>query len=152
MSAPTGDLSWLAKTTMESHWLLYFDKALKRPRLREEPMAVHALTNQFMQSQRRIDLGDRRRTAVTTHLEVRSILHQSSDFYRLGLDDVLIGSYAREVSIWPGEDGDVFGRLLNSTSNTSPSSVNGAFENSLATYAQERCISPFDASAGPFKG
>ena len=115
-------------------------------------MAVHALTNQFVQAQRRIDLGDRRRIAVAAHHEVRSILHQSSDLRRLGLDDVLIGSYAREVSILPGKDVDVFGRLLNcSTGNIYPSSAYWAFENSLATYAQQGRLPPCDASAGSFR-
>lgn len=52
-------------------------------------MAVHALVNQFMQAEERIDLSDRRRIADTAHHEVRSILHRSNDFRRLGLDNVL---------------------------------------------------------------
>ena len=75
---------------------------------------------------------------MAAHYEVRSVLRQSSELRRLGLDDVLVGSYARGVSIWPGKDVDVFGRLLNcSTSNTSPSVAYWTFENSLAPYALE---------------
>lgn len=101
-------------------------------------MATHAFPSEFLKAHQRISLGDRRRIAIAAHYEVRSVLRQSSELRRLGLDDVLVGSYARGVSIWPGKDVDVFGRLMNcSTSNISPSAAYWTFENSLAIYARE---------------
>ena len=116
-------------------------------------MAVHAITNQLVHAQRWIDLGDRTRIAGAALREVHSILHQSSDLRRLGLDNVLIGSYAREVSIVPGKDVDVFGHLLNwSTGNTYPSLGYWALENSLAICAQQGRLSPCDGNAVTFRG
>lgn len=99
-------------------------------------MAVHPLTDQFVEAHSRISLGDRRRIAIAAHFEVRSVLRASRRLRDLGLQDVLIGSYARRVSIWPGKDVDVFGRLMKHTVNTlDPLTAYQAFEHSLRHYA-----------------
>jgi len=69
------------------------------------------LTPQFEQAQHWINLNARRRVAIAAHLEVRAVLRAAAGLVRLGLDDVLIGSYPRDVAIWPGRDVDVFGKL-----------------------------------------
>ena len=101
-------------------------------------MAVYPLTNQFVEAHTRISLGDRRRIAIAAHFEVRSVLRASRRLRDLGLQDVLIGSYARRVSIWPGKDVDVFGRLMKHTVNTlDPLTAYQAFEHSLRQYARQ---------------
>lgn len=101
-------------------------------------MATHDLTSQFMAAHQRIDLGDRRRIAVAAHYEVRSVLRRSRELRRLGLDDVLVGSFARRVAIWPGKDVDVFGRLLNcSTTSTLPSTAYESFKDALSFFARQ---------------
>ena len=101
-------------------------------------MAVHPLTSQFLDAHSRLSLGDRRRIAIAAHFEVRSVLRASPRLLGLGLRDVLIGSYARKVSIWPGKDVDVFGRLMEHTTDTlHPATAHAAFEDSLSHYAQQ---------------
>ena len=73
---------------------------------------------------------------MAAHLEVRSVLRANLRLRDLGLQDVLIGSYARMVTIWPGKDVDVFGRLMKQTTNTlDPATAYQAFEQSLSHYA-----------------
>ena len=85
-------------------------------------MATHALSSEILEAHRRVSLRDRRRIAIAAHHEVPLVLRDSSDLRRLGMDDVLIGSYSRGVAIWPGNDVDAFGRLMNcSTSYTAGS-------------------------------
>ena len=101
-------------------------------------MAVHPLTDQFLKAHSRISLGDRRRIAIAAHFEVRTVLRANRRLLELGLQDVLIGSYARRVSIWPGKDVDVFGRLMKHTTNTlDPATAYAAFEHALRRYARQ---------------
>ena len=101
-------------------------------------MAVHPLTDQFLEAHSRISLGDRRRIAIAAHFEVRAVLRANRRLLELGLQDVLIGSYARRVSIWPGKDVDVFGRLTKHTTNTlDPATAYAAFEHALRRYARQ---------------
>lgn len=81
-------------------------------------MARHPLNSEFTQMHERISLGDRALVAIAAHVEVRSVLRSSEELRSHDLDDVLIGSYARRVSIWPGKDVDVFGRLMADTEST----------------------------------
>jgi hypothetical protein len=74
-------------------------------------MAEHDLNDEFQTTHQRVSLGDRALVAIAAQVEVRSILRADGQLRRHGLNDVLIGSYARRVSIWPGKDVDVFGRL-----------------------------------------
>lgn len=99
-------------------------------------MATHDLHKEFETTQRRVALGDRALVAIAAHAEVRSVLRESADLRSHGLDDVLIGSYARRVSIWPGKDVDVFGRLSNETVQTMNSdTAYRLFETALQRFA-----------------
>lgn len=69
------------------------------------------LTDQFKEAQHNINLNGRRRVAIAAHLEVRAVLIASGALASHGLEHVLIGSYPREVAIWPGKDVDVFAKL-----------------------------------------
>lgn len=78
-------------------------------------MATSDLTTEFQTAQGRINLGRRRAVAIAAHLEVRELLNACVALTSRGLDDVLIGSYARDTGIWPGKDVDVFGKLTDET-------------------------------------
>ena len=98
-------------------------------------MARFPLAEQFLEAHRRISLGDREMVAIAAHVEVREELRKDRVLHELGLDDILIGSYARHVSIWPGKDVDVLGRLmLHTTTSLAPDDAYGAFERALAKY------------------
>lgn len=106
-------------------------------------MAKHELHDQFLDMHGRIALGDRALIAIAAHVEVRSVLRASSELLGHGLDDVLIGSYARRVSIWPGKDVDVFGRLLNETIHTlGPDAAYDMFGRALDKFAREGRLTP----------
>ncbi len=95
------------------------------------------LTEEFLETHQRINLGDRRRIAIAAHFEVRSILQTDPALRSRELSDVLIGSYARRVSIYPGKDVDVFGRLLAHTIDSiTPTDAYALFRTALAAYAR----------------
>jgi len=73
------------------------------------------LHDEFKTAQQHINLNSRERVAIAAHLEVRAVLSASAALVGRGLDDVLIGSYPRHVTIWPGRDVDVFGKLTAET-------------------------------------
>lgn len=106
-------------------------------------MAEHELHDQFLGMHGQIALGDRALIAIAAHVEVRSVLRASAELLSHGLDDVLIGSYARRVSIWPGKDVDVFGRLLNETIHTlGPEAAYDMFGRALEKFAREGRLTP----------
>lgn len=106
-------------------------------------MAVHELNEQFIESNRAISLRGRALVAIAAHVEVRSILQRSPELRTHGLDDVLVGSYARKVSIWPGKDVDVFGRLMKDSATTAdPGVVYGLFAKALEPYAEKKRLTP----------
>ncbi len=106
-------------------------------------MAIHDLPDQFATLHDRIALGDRAIVAIAAHIEVRSVLGEAAALRSHGLADVLIGSYARRVSIWPGKDVDVFGRLSGAdTASMHPDLAYSLFEDSLHRYAVEDRLRP----------
>ena len=101
-------------------------------------MAISPLHHEFIIKQRNIALGDRALIAIAAHVEVRSVLRAAPLLLAHKLDDVLIGSYARRVSIWPGKDVDVFGRLMADTIDTlGPDAAYELFLQALEPYANE---------------
>lgn len=98
-------------------------------------MANHPLSAQFGEMHSNIALGDRALVAIAAHVQVRSVLHNSEPLGTHGLEDVLIGSYARKVSIWPGKDVDVFGRLMGeNVRSISPDDAYGLFDSALKPF------------------
>lgn len=81
-------------------------------------MANYNLSDQFAEAQGNVNLGRRRQVAQAAHLEVRDVLRRCDELVRKGLDDVLIGSYARDTGIWPGKDVDIFGKLTGESINS----------------------------------
>jgi hypothetical protein len=117
-------------------------------------MAEHDLNDEFQTTHQRVSLGDRALVAIAAHVEVRSILRADGQLRRHGLDDVLIGSYARRVSIWPGKDVDVFGRLTTEdVGSIIPDAAYGMFGPALQTYADQGRLRPqprsFKVDFGP---
>jgi hypothetical protein len=101
-------------------------------------MAINPLHHQFIIKQRNIALGDRALVAIAAQVEVRSVLRAAPLVVAHRLDDVLIGSYARRVSIWPGKDVDVFGRLMADTIGTlGPDAAYELFREALEPYADQ---------------
>jgi hypothetical protein len=106
-------------------------------------VAVHELHEQFIKAHQAISLRGRALVAVAAHVEVRSVLRRSPELRTHGLDDVLVGSYARKVSIWPGKDVDVFGRLLKDSAATAePDFVYALFVKALEPYAEQGRLTP----------
>jgi hypothetical protein len=90
-----------------------------------------------------ISLGDRALVAIAAHVEVRSVLNASDELRTHGLDDVLIGSYARRVSIWPGKDVDVFGRLTaHTTDSIDPGAGYRMFGRALRPFDEQGRLAP----------
>lgn len=106
-------------------------------------MAEHDLNDEFLTTQQRISLGDRALIAIAAHVEVRSFLRADAQLRTHGLDDILIGSYARKVSIWPGKDVDVFGRLTHhDVSTITPDAAYGMFGTALQPFADQGRLTP----------
>lgn len=106
-------------------------------------MAIHALHNEFIEMQRCISLGDRALVAIAAHIEVRSVLRDAAELRAHGLDDVLIGSYARRVSNWPGKDVDVFGRLTAETVHSiQPEAAYEMFGRALVPFQADGRLQP----------
>lgn len=106
-------------------------------------MAEHDLNDEFLTTQQRISLGDRALIAIAAHVEVRSVLRADPQLRGHGLDDILIGSYARRVSIWPGKDVDVFGRLTYDDVGTiTPDGAYGMFGAALQPFADQGRLTP----------
>lgn len=106
-------------------------------------MAEHELNDEFLTTQKRISLGDRALVAIAAHLEVRSVLRADPQLRAHGLNDVLIGSYARKVSIWPGKDVDVLGRLDDDDVGTiAPDEAYGMFGTALQEFADQGRVTP----------
>jgi hypothetical protein len=69
------------------------------------------LQDQFKDALKNIEPDEDATNAITAHEEVRAALDASDDLREAGLDTVLIGSYARHVSIYRMRDVDVLCRL-----------------------------------------
>lgn len=115
-------------------------------------MATHYLTDQFQEMQSDINLGDRERVAIACHRDVREVLHQSQELRDHELRDLLIGSYARGVAIYPGKDVDVLG-LLEAPNGLTPGQLYDMFGRALDAYDQQGRLTPqprsFKITFGP---
>ena len=98
-------------------------------------MAIYPFNNEFGTAQRNVNLGDRTKIAIAAHFEVRAVLNANAALVDAGLADVLVGSYARSLSIWPGKDVDVFGRLgAHRVETITPASAYEMFATALALF------------------
>ncbi len=72
---------------------------------------VETLDTEFNGALHKINLEDKVRRAKEAHETVRAVLEADPTLGDWGVDTILIGSYARDVAIWPGHDVDVFVKL-----------------------------------------
>lgn len=90
------------------------------------------LAEQFKKALARIEIsGDKRDRAVAAHTEIREVLEGSEALCALGVDTVLIGSYARQTGIYPGKDVDVFVKLTKLDTSSPPQEVYNAVRDVL---------------------
>lgn len=75
---------------------------------------MQTLASEFKSALSLIEIkDDRRKHAIAAHTEIRECLEADEQLREWGIETVLIGSYARHTSIWPGKDVDVFMKLKN---------------------------------------
>jgi hypothetical protein len=87
--------------------------------------------------------GDDAKNAKLAHEEVRQVLKGDSKLKLWGVDPILIGSYARSVSIRRIKDVDVFGRLTSPPASLLPGAALDEFERVLSAEYGERCVKQF---------
>lgn len=96
-------------------------------------MTEHA--DQFEQACGRVEPEDDDvSNASEAHLEVRDVLAAREGLKDLGIDTILIGSYARHVAIRRVKDVDVFSKLEKLASDITSSEILDTFEEALADY------------------
>jgi Second Messenger Oligonucleotide or Dinucleotide Synthetase domain len=101
---------------------------------------VATLPSYFMQALSRIEPGPDADNAKKAHAEVSAALKAAAPLGRLGVSPVLIGSYAREVSIRRVKDVDVFGRLQHADRDLRPGRAIDLFEDALAGRFGEKRV------------
>lgn len=90
------------------------------------------LADQFRKALARIEIsGKKRDRAIAAHTEIREVLEGSKALCALGVDPVLIGSYARQTGIYPGKDVDVFVKLTKLDTSAPPQDVYNAVRDVL---------------------
>jgi hypothetical protein len=100
---------------------------------------METLPSQFDGALSRIEINAARRgRAIAAHEDVRTLLETSPTLRALGIDTVLIGSYARQTSISPGRDVDVFCKLTALDTSVAPSDVFDDFASVLTDHYHER--------------
>jgi hypothetical protein len=72
---------------------------------------METLNAQFDSALARVNLGEKVARAKKAHEEVRAVLADDETLKSYGVETILIGSYGRDVAIWPGHDVDVFVKL-----------------------------------------
>lgn len=97
------------------------------------------LPEQFKKALARIEIsGDKRDRAVAAHTEIREVLEGSAPLCALGVDTVLIGSYARQTGIYPGKDVDIFVKLTKLDTSAPPQEVYNAVRDVLVAKYGDR--------------
>ena len=82
------------------------------------------LRNQFEQALTNIEInGEKRKRAIDAHTEIRELLQQDEQLKAWGVEPLLIGSYGRDVGIYPGKDVDVFLRFTRLDMSAAPRKV-----------------------------
>lgn len=93
---------------------------------------VETLDNEFNQAVRNVTIsGVKRDRAIAAHTEVRALLEADPELCSWGIDSILIGSYARQTTRYPGKDVDVFLRFKDLSVRHDPEKVYNAVERVL---------------------
>jgi Second Messenger Oligonucleotide or Dinucleotide Synthetase domain len=100
---------------------------------------METLSSQFSQAITNITVnGPKRARAIKAHTEIRALLETNPHLVSLGVDTVLIGSYARRTGIYPGKDVDVFVKLTRLDVGADPAEVFEAVCKVLRDHYGER--------------
>ncbi len=100
---------------------------------------LETLSLQFKQAIANVTVnGDKRARAIKAHTEIRGLLETDSHLCDLGVDTVLIGSYARRTGIYPGRDVDVFVKLTKLDTSVNPQDVFDAVCQVLVAHYGDR--------------
>jgi hypothetical protein len=99
---------------------------------------MESLAGNFDDALVRIAVGARQKVAQDAHKEVRSVLEGSTALKDWGIDTILIGSYARTTSIYPGKDVDVFSKLTKLNTDASPTGVFNTLSEALIDHYGKR--------------
>lgn len=83
--------------------------------------------------------GDDKACAKSAHWEVGRVLTADSLLNKWGITPILIGSYARDVSIRRVKDVDLFGRLTSPPDDLRPGKALEEFERVLCDAYEDRC-------------
>ncbi len=105
-------------------------QAVDSPKNKGGSMSV--LPNYFKEALKNIEPDSDKKNAAKAHDEVRKVLLADSKLVDLGIDPILIGSYAREVSIRRVKDVDVFARLFDVDEDDNPKKILDLFEEVLS--------------------
>jgi hypothetical protein len=100
---------------------------------------VATLPTNFRQALHNVQPAEDEKNAADAHDQVSDALKGDPKLRQLGIDPVLIGSYAREVSIKRVKDVDVFGRLTKADARLDPGDALNLFERVLIRkFGEER--------------
>ena len=93
---------------------------------------MQTLETEFGQAVRNVTInGVKRDRAIAAHTEVRELLERDAQLCEWGIDTILIGSYARRTSRYPGKDVDVFLRFTDLSVRHDPEKIYNAVERVL---------------------
>jgi hypothetical protein len=100
---------------------------------------METLPTQFNDALTAIEVnGKKRDRVIAAHKEIRELLEADQKLCALGVDTILIGSYARHTGIYPGKDVDVFVKLTKLDSTADPAAVFDAVKRVLIAKYGER--------------
>jgi hypothetical protein len=102
---------------------------------------MSTLASYFGEALTNIEPDTDKANAALAHAEVTKVLKADERLQKLGISPVLIGSYARSVSIKRVKDVDVFGRLENADDSLAPGDIMDTFEEVLSdekNFGEER--------------
>ena len=100
---------------------------------------METLPTQFNDALTAIEVnGKKRDRVIAAHKEIRELLEGDEQLCELGVDTILIGSYARHTGIYPGKDVDVFVKLTKLDTSADPAEVSAAVERVLTAEYGDR--------------
>ena len=105
----------------------------------EEHHRMETLPSQFNDALTAIEVsGKKRDRVIAAHKEIRELLEADEELGQLGVDTILIGSYARRTGIYPGKDVDVFVKLTKLDTSADPATVFAAVKRVLTAAYGDR--------------
>ena len=88
---------------------------------------METLPTQFNDALTAIEVsGKKRDRVIAAHKEIRALLEADDELCSLGVDTILIGSYARATGVYPGKDVDVFVKFTKLDTSADPVAVYAA--------------------------